>query len=70
MELLFIDSLHEREPAAAAFRAWQGALAAGAVVVFHDYGHPAYPGVAEAVSDLGLEGRRSGGQFVWRAPAR
>ncbi len=70
VELLFIDSLHEREPAAAAFRAWQGALAAGAVVVFHDYGHPAYPGVAQAVSDLGLDGRRSGGQFVWRAPAR
>src|ERR1019366_5123342 len=70
VEFLFIDSLHEREPAAAAFRAWQGALAAGAGVVFHDYGHPAYPGVAQAVSDLGLDGRRSGGQFVWRAPAR
>lgn len=69
VEFLFIDSLHEREPAKAAFRSWQGALAPGAVVVFHDYGHPAYPGVAEAVADLGLEGRRSGGQFVWRAPA-
>jgi predicted O-methyltransferase YrrM len=68
VEFLFIDSLHEREPAAAAFRAWQAALAPGAVVVFHDYGHPDYPGVAEAVSDLGLDGQRSGGQFVWRAP--
>ncbi|MHB8241749.1 MAG: class I SAM-dependent methyltransferase [Solirubrobacteraceae bacterium] len=68
VDFLFIDSLHEREPAAAAFRAWRAALAPGAVVVFHDYGHPAYPGVAEAVSDLGLDGRRSGGQFVWRAP--
>jgi predicted O-methyltransferase YrrM len=68
VEFLFIDSLHERRPAAAAFRAWQAALAPGAVVVFHDYGHPDYPGVAEAVSDLGLDGQRSGGQFVWRAP--
>lgn len=68
VDFLFIDSLHEREPAAAAFYAWQAALAPGAVVVFHDYGHPDYPGVAEAVSDLGLDGQRSGGQFVWRAP--
>lgn len=68
VDFLFIDSLHEREPAAAAFRAWRDALAPGAVVVFHDYDHPDYPGVAEAVSDLKLEGHRSGGQFVWRAP--
>ena len=68
VEFLFIDSLHEREPAAAAFRAWREALAPGAVVVFHDYGHPDYPGVAEAVSDLELRGRRSGGLFVWQAP--
>lgn len=67
VEFLFIDSLHEREPAAAAFRAWREALAPGAVVVFHDYGHPGYPGVAEAISDLGLDGRRSGGLFVWQA---
>ncbi len=69
VELLFIDSLHEREAARAAFAAWRAALAPAAVVVFHDYGHPAYPGVAQAVSDLGLEGQHSGGQFVWRAPS-
>lgn len=68
VEFLFIDSLHEREPAAAAFRAWRDSLAPDAVVVFHDYGHPDYPGVAEAVSDLELKGRRSGGLFVWQAP--
>jgi predicted O-methyltransferase YrrM len=68
VEFLFIDSLHEREPAKAAFRAWRQALAPDAVVVFHDYGHPDYPGVAEAVSDLELKGRRSGGLFVWQAP--
>ncbi len=69
VEFLFIDSLHEREPATAAFRTWQPALAPGAVVVFHDYGHPDYPGVAQAVVDLGLDGRQRGGQFVWRAPS-
>ena len=69
VELLFIDSSHEREPTVAEFRAWRPRLAPGAVVVFDDYAHPDWPGVAEAVADLGLEGRVRGGQFVWRAPA-
>ena len=68
VELLFIDSSHEREPTVTAFRAWRGALARGAVVVFHDHSHPDYPGVREAVADLELAGRETGGLFVWRAP--
>jgi predicted O-methyltransferase YrrM len=68
VQLLFIDSEHEREPVLAAFRAWRGALAPGAVVLFHDYGHPDYPGVREAVAELGLQGSERGGVFVWRAP--
>jgi predicted O-methyltransferase YrrM len=68
VQLLFIDSSHEREPTVRAFRTWRRALAPGAVVVFHDHGHPDYPGVREAVVELGLSGRESGGLFVWRAP--
>jgi predicted O-methyltransferase YrrM len=68
VELLFIDSSHEREPTVAAFRAWRDALAQGAVVVFHDHANPDYPGVRQAVADLELSGRESGGLFVWRAP--
>jgi predicted O-methyltransferase YrrM len=68
VELLFIDSEHEREPVLAAFAAWREALASGAVVVFHDYAHPQYPGVREAVGELGLSGEDVGGVFVWRAP--
>lgn len=67
VQLLFIDSSHAREPTVLAFRAWREALAPGAVVVFHDYGHPDYPGVGEAVQELGLHGGREGGLFVWRA---
>jgi hypothetical protein len=52
----------------AAFAAWRDALAPGAIVVFHDYGHPQYPGVREAVSELSLSGEEVGGVFVWRAP--
>ena len=38
-----------------------------ATVVFHDYDDPSYPGVAEAVAELGLEGRRVARMFVWRS---
>jgi predicted O-methyltransferase YrrM len=68
VQLLFVDSSHEREPTVAAFRAWRDALAPGAVVVFHDHGHPDYPGVRQAVADLKLSGRETGGLFVWWAP--
>jgi predicted O-methyltransferase YrrM len=68
VQLLFIDSSHDREPTVRAFRAWRQALAPGAVVVFHDHAHPDYPGVREAVLDLGLSGQETGGLFVWRAP--
>jgi predicted O-methyltransferase YrrM len=66
-ELLFIDSEHERQPVLDAFAAWRDALAPGAVVAFHDYGHPQYPGVREAVLELGLNGTERGGVFAWRA---
>lgn len=68
VDLLFIDSTHDREPTLAEFRAWRPRLASGAVVAFHDHGHPDFPGVAEAVRELGLEGEVRGGMFVWRAP--
>jgi predicted O-methyltransferase YrrM len=66
--MLFIDSSHEREAVTAAFRAWRDALEPGAVVAFHDYGHPDYPGVREAITDLELSGQESGGLFLWWAP--
>jgi predicted O-methyltransferase YrrM len=68
VDLLFIDSSHEREPTVTAFRAWRDALGPGALVVFHDHGNPEYPGVREAVRDLELSGWESQGLFVWRAP--
>lgn len=68
VDLLFIDSSHEREPTLAELSAWRPKLAPGALVVFHDYEHPEYPGVTEAIRELGLEGDARGGVFVWRAP--
>jgi predicted O-methyltransferase YrrM len=68
VEFLFIDGSHDREPNIAAFRAWEGTLAPGAVVAFHDYRDPAFPGVEAAVEELGLEGEAHGTVFVWRRP--
>ena len=67
-ELLFIDSSHDRESVLAAFRAWRAALIPGSVVAFHDYGHPGYPGVRDAIQELGLVGAETNGIFVWQAP--
>jgi predicted O-methyltransferase YrrM len=69
-ELLFIDSSHEREQTVREFQAWRGALAPGAVVVFDDYATPAYPGVREAVAQLGLDGETRGMLFLHRLPER
>ena len=68
VDLLFIDSTHERAATVTEFEAWRPRLRAGAAVAFHDYGHPQFPGVAEAVGDLGLAGDVRGGMFIWRAP--
>jgi len=63
-DLLFIDGSHSRDDTAAAFRAWRDHLVPRARIVFHDYGDPSYPGVAEAVVELGLRGRAVGRMFV------
>jgi predicted O-methyltransferase YrrM len=67
-QFLFLDSSHERQETLDTFRAWEPVLAPGAIVAFHDYGAEAYPGVAEAVEELGLRGEVVGPLFLWRKP--
>jgi predicted O-methyltransferase YrrM len=69
VDFMFLDSSHDYEPTVAEFNAWRPQLAPGAVVVFDDFGHPAYPGVARAVRELELTGEAAVGHFIWRAPA-
>jgi predicted O-methyltransferase YrrM len=64
VELLYIDSSHEREETVRELVAWQPVLAPGAVVVFDDYNHPDYPGVRAAIEELGLPGEMRAGLFV------
>jgi predicted O-methyltransferase YrrM len=68
VDFLFIDCAHDRVSTADSFRAWEPAIVPGGVVAFHDYDHPEFPGVSEAVAELGLRGDVSGGLFVWRKP--
>jgi predicted O-methyltransferase YrrM len=67
VELLFVDSSHDREDTVREVEAWRGALAPGAIVALDDYDHPDYPGVREAVAELGLRGEQAGTLFVVRA---
>jgi predicted O-methyltransferase YrrM len=66
VEMLFIDSSHDRESLTAAFQAWRNALTQDAIVAFHDYEHPDYPGVREAIHELELAGEQKAGIFAWR----
>jgi predicted O-methyltransferase YrrM len=68
VDAVFIDSSHEREETVATFRTWEPALAPGGLVAFHDWQDTAYPGVTEAVRELGLLGEARGHLFVWRKP--
>jgi predicted O-methyltransferase YrrM len=68
VDAVFIDSSHERDETIATFRTWLPALSPGGIVAFHDWQDAAYPGVSEAVSELGLLGEARGHLFVWRKP--
>ena len=68
VDFLFIDSSHDRAETMATFRAWEAHLAPGAAVAFHDFDHPSYPGVAEAIAELRLDGTVEGPIYVWRKP--
>jgi predicted O-methyltransferase YrrM len=64
VELLYIDSSHQREDTISEVEAWRPALADGSLVVFDDFTHAGFPGVAEAVRYLGLVGEQRRGLFV------
>jgi len=69
VDAVFIDSSHERKETIATFRTWEPALSPGGIVAFHDWQDDAYPGVTDAVRELGLLGEARGHLFVWHKPA-
>ena len=65
VDFVFVDGSHEREDTTRTFSVWRDALAPRGTIVFHDYLDPSYPGVTQAIRELGLEGRQCGRLFVW-----
>lgn len=65
-DFVFVDGSHEKALTIETFRAWRGELAPGGTIAFHDYGNELYPGVTEAIAELGLEGTVERDVFVWR----
>ena len=68
-DFVFVDGSHEKELTIRTFEAWREALAPGGAIAFHDYGNELYPGVSEAIEELGLEGEAERDVFVWRLPS-
>lgn len=66
VDLLFVDGAHDEASNVAVFEAWRPRLAPGALVLFHDFGDPAYPGVAGAIERLGLDGEEHHRLFACR----
>jgi predicted O-methyltransferase YrrM len=50
--LVFIDADHSQSAVAADIEEWLRHIVNGGLMVFHDYGHPNYPGVRTAVDML------------------
>jgi hypothetical protein len=70
VELLFIDASHQREATIREYQAWRPALVNDAIVVFDDYQHPHFPGVTEAIRELGLSGEAVGFLFIHRLDSK
>lgn len=66
-DFVFVDGSHERELTIRTFEAWRPVLAGGGAIAFHDWRNPLYPGVSEAIEELGLRGRAERDVFVWTA---
>jgi predicted O-methyltransferase YrrM len=67
-DMLFVDGSHERDLTIRTVESWRPVLAPGAIVAFHDWENPEYPGVSAAIRALDLRGEAVGDVFVWRAP--
>lgn len=69
VDLLYVDSSHEREGTLRELEAWASVLRESSIVVFDDYSHPEFPGIREAIEELGLEGEERDGLFIHRPGA-
>ena len=67
VDMVFIDSSHERADTIAEFEAWRPLLGDAGVRGLSRLWAPLLPGVAEAIRELELQGEGENGLFVWKA---
>lgn len=66
LDFVFIDADHSYEGCLADIRAWMPKIRSGGWMTGHDYGHWAYPGVRQAVSET-FPDHITGTDFTWMA---
>lgn len=69
LDMVFIDANHSYEAVGEDLRYWWGAVKPGGIFAGHDYGHPNFPGVQQAVDEfltaMGLMPSSLGGTVWW-----
>lgn len=70
VDLLYVDSSHQRAETIAEVLAWRRVLRPGALIVFDDFTHPHFPGVRQAIAHLELDGDQRGTLFIHRVSGR
>jgi SAM-dependent methyltransferase len=63
VDMVFIDADHQYGSVKADINAWKRHVRRGGILCGHDYGDPAFPGVTQAVDELGKDG--VAGRCVW-----
>lgn len=51
-DMVFLDAMHDYESVKVDIGRWHRRVRAGGIMVFHDYGHAAFPGVKQAVDEI------------------
>lgn len=65
LDLIFIDACHSYKAVSLDIKKWLPKVKRGGIVSGHDYNHPNFPGVAEAVDEAFQGDVTLGPNYVW-----
>lgn len=64
-DMIFLDAMHTYEDVKADIERWYPRVLSGGLMVFHDYAHPHFPGVKQAVDERFGEQTDVDGTLMW-----